>query len=165
VWLCSCPPGAACARSSPLAVLHAAVPADSLATYPPAFILQQDIDLPIPKTRRVLGQPMEMCHQLAPFLRAWLPAFGTAVQGQHATCPPLTPTVGLLQIHRGARLCEKSIFPKMRSNKINHLQSSQAPKTGFSHSLALRWAARLTSFFPAPPSASGYPGLQTKFRL
>src|SRR5262245_54586836 len=30
-----------------------------------------------------------------------------------------------------ARLCEKSIFSKIRSNKINNLQSRYAPKRGF----------------------------------
>jgi hypothetical protein len=47
--------------------------------------------------------------------------------------------------------CVKSQFFEMRSNKINDLQSPHAPKTGFSHSLALH----LTAYSLRCAAASG----------
>lgn len=116
-------------------------PADRLTTDPPVLILQQDRELPIPKTRIALRQPMGTCYQLAPFLRVWLPAFGTAVQGQHATRSLLTHTVGLLRIHRCAALDSQAyqFFPSTSfSIRLSRVSS---PMRRFNSAFS-RWSAR-----------------------
>src|SRR5262245_27286178 len=73
---------------------------DGLAPAPPVFPLQQGIQLPIAQPWLPLRQGMATSHPLALCRRAWLPAFGTTRQGQHATSTSLTDTVRPFQIHR-----------------------------------------------------------------
>src|SRR5262249_16599706 len=71
---------------------------------PPVFTLQQGINLLIPNPWIALRQGMNPRNDFALFTRAWLPAFGTPVQCQHATGTPLADVIRLFEIGGGLPL-------------------------------------------------------------